>query len=63
MRKERELRMGPITDEEVACAIRYLDPDRPGVDGGHPNAVFVIWVSAIVLLTGALYIWLWLRMS
>ena len=66
MRREHELRREPITDEEVACAIRYLDPDHPiaEMDRDPPNSVFVIWVSVLVLLTGALaYIWLWWRMS
>jgi hypothetical protein len=67
MRERRELQVPAehMTDEQIASAIRYLDPDRDNkrsdLDAG---TVLVICLSLLILLTGSLpIICLYLRTS
>ena len=65
MRERRELQVPAehMTDEQIASAIRYLDPDRDrkrsDLDAG---TVLVICFSLLILLIGALAI-IWLYMG
>jgi hypothetical protein len=54
-----------VTDEQIASAIRYLDPDPAGSErSGDDGTVLVICFSLLVLLIGALaIIWLFLQTS
>lgn len=52
-----------ILDEEVASAIRYLDPDRNAERSVDETGTFLtICISMLVLLVGGLaYVWFYLR--
>ena len=51
-----------MTDEQIASAIRDLDPDPGSERSGDDGAVLVICFSLLILLIGALaIIWLYLR--
>jgi hypothetical protein len=54
-----------VTDEQIASAIRYLDPDPAGSERScDDGTVPVICFSLLVLLIGALaIIWLFLQTS
>ena len=53
-----------VTDEQIASAIRYLDPDPGGERSGDGGTVLVICFSLLILLIGALaVIWLYLQTS
>lgn len=61
MQERNEL---PVTDEQIASAIRYLDPDPYSERSGDSGTVLVICFSVLVLLIGALpVIWLYLKTS
>jgi hypothetical protein len=53
-----------MTDEQIASAIRYLNPDPGSERSGDDGTVLVICFSLLILLIGALAItWLFLRTS
>jgi hypothetical protein len=56
VRERREL-LVPVTrmtDEQIASAIRYLDPDPGSEPSGDDGTVLVICFSLLILLIGAL---------
>jgi hypothetical protein len=61
-RKELPVPVKCITDEQIASAIRDLDPDPGSERSGDDSAVPVICLSLLILLIGVLAtIWLYLR--
>lgn len=64
VRERREL-LVPVehmTDEQIASAIRYLDPHPDGEQSGDGSTVLAICVSLLILLIGALaIIWFYLQ--
>ena len=65
MMRERKELLIPIkwmTDEQIASAIRDLDPYPNEEQSGDDSTVLLLWFSLLILLIGALaVIWLYLR--
>jgi hypothetical protein len=61
-RRELQVPVKRMTDEQIASAIRYLDPYPSGEQSGDDGTVLVICFSVLILLIGPLaIIWLYLR--
>jgi hypothetical protein len=61
-RRELLLPVKCVTDEQIASAIRDLDPCPDREQSGDDGMVLVIWFGLLILLIGALAIvWLYLR--
>lgn len=61
MQERRELLVPVMTDEEIASAIRDLDPFPGGKQSGDDGTVLVICFSLLILLGALAIIWLYLR--